>query len=187
MKFDRRTRHYRQSKQFWYAATGLLLAAAVIWAVTLARTPKVQPQAPTESLKPFIPKDSHEWTQEELDNLNCEINKSLCPMATPKPRKWKYLDFKHTQHYQEVIEGLQARFTNWQPVAEIIARESGFQPHAKNKNSTAYGLGQLIKANQKVDCGVNIDCQLDLTKTYIVNRYGSTSRALSFHDKNNWY
>lgn len=75
---------------------------------------------------------------------------------------------------------------------QIIQRESGGDPTAKNPNSTAFGLGQLIVANRKALMGSNYastDCgdQIDAFKKYTLGRYGSFDKALSFHKRNGWY
>jgi hypothetical protein len=189
MTFDKRTRLYKQSKQFWCAVAGLLLASLVIGAITLVRTPKVQPQAFTIS-EEQIKRYGH-TCQKVVDDVCTNVTVTelqVLPTPTPKLRSWKYLKFKHTQYYQEVIEGLQARFTNWEPVAEIVARESSFNPNAKNSKSTAYGLGQFLDMHGvRTKCGADIECQLDSLKTYIVNRYGSPTKALAFHDRMGYY
>ena len=75
---------------------------------------------------------------------------------------------------------------------QIIMRESGGDPTAKNPSSSAFGLGQLIVANRKQLMGANYastDCgaQIDAFKTYTLGRYGSFDKALSFHKRNGWY
>lgn len=84
--------------------------------------------------------------------------------------------------------------TSWIPaVSELIARESTWNPKARNPNSTAHGYGQFLTSTRrdyerrygiKYDTPVN---QLILTLHYIKDRYGSAQKALAFHNKNNWY
>lgn len=69
-------------------------------------------------------------------------------------------------------------------------KESGWNPNAQNPTSTAYGIAQFLngtwagtgytKTNDPYQ-------QIDAGLTYIKNRYGSPSAALSFHLENNWY
>jgi hypothetical protein len=75
---------------------------------------------------------------------------------------------------------------------EIIQRESGGDPTAKNPHSSAFGLGQLIVANRKQLMGANYkstdcDAQIDAFSKYTLGRYGSYERALRFHNRNGWY
>ena len=75
---------------------------------------------------------------------------------------------------------------------QIIQRESGGDPTAKNPTSSAFGLGQLIVANRKALMGANYastNCsdQIAAFSKYTLGRYGSYDRALSFHKRNGWY
>jgi hypothetical protein len=76
---------------------------------------------------------------------------------------------------------------------QIIGAESGGDPYAKNKTSTASGLGQLVVENRlnilgddydSPDCGL----QIGAYHGYVAKRYrGSDKRALAFRKKNGWY
>ncbi len=75
---------------------------------------------------------------------------------------------------------------------EIIRRESGGDPTAKNKKSTAFGVGQLLVKNRKALMGANhnsTDCQaqIDAFSKYTLGRYGSYDAALAHHDRKGWY
>lgn len=69
-------------------------------------------------------------------------------------------------------------------------KESGWRNTAQNPTSTAYGIGQFLNSTW---AGVGIPktsdpaMQVEAMARYIRNRYGSPSRALAFHLKNNWY
>lgn len=69
-------------------------------------------------------------------------------------------------------------------------KESGWRNTAQNPTSTAYGIGQFLNSTWG---GVGIAktsdpaLQVEAMARYIKNRYGSPSRALAFHLKNNWY
>lgn len=79
-----------------------------------------------------------------------------------------------------------------QPVMEIVARESSYNPKAKNPNSSARGLFQFLDDTRK-DFGwqgVNWDDPLHQSIAglkYIKARYGDPVKALQFWDKNKWY
>lgn len=75
---------------------------------------------------------------------------------------------------------------------QIIARESGGDPTAKNPHSTAFGVGQLTIANRRALMGGNAgstDCgaQIQAFQKYTLGRYGSYDRALQFHKSHGWY
>ncbi len=152
--------------------------------ISFCRTPKIV-QVPVKD----TPKIVHEMTQGEIDKLNCEINPASCPKASPKPRKWTFTNYAGKEHYSVVIDGLKARFgDNYKEAAEIIAKESGFNPNAKNPRSSAFGLGQFLDIHGvRTKCGADVDCQLDAFHSYVVKRYGSPSKALAFHLSHGYY
>lgn len=69
---------------------------------------------------------------------------------------------------------------------ELWTRESGWNPAADNPTSTAQGIAQKM---QSVHGPVEStgEAQIDWGLNYIKERYGSPSKALSHHDRNNWY
>lgn len=84
---------------------------------------------------------------------------------------------------------------------KIVQRESGGRVYAKNKRSSAYGLGQILRSTHK---GINkslkvrgrcpipystlcASCQLEATRVYIKNRYGLPSKALRFWNRHHYY
>lgn len=77
----------------------------------------------------------------------------------------------------------------------IISKESLGKTTAKNPNSSAFGLGQLIKANREAygkRLGIDPDTidrneQLQLMDAYVKERYGNYQKALEFWKANNWY
>lgn len=78
----------------------------------------------------------------------------------------------------------------------IIGKESSGLTTAKNKESSAFGLGQLLKGNRAVyasKLGIkNPDTtdfgeQLRMMQAYIKDRYGTSAKAKAFHEKNGWY
>lgn len=69
-------------------------------------------------------------------------------------------------------------------------KESGWRNTAQNPTSTAYGIGQFLNSTWKtVGMAKTSDPYLQVLAMakYIQQRYGSPSRALAFHLKNNWY
>lgn len=69
-------------------------------------------------------------------------------------------------------------------------KESGWRNTAQNPTSTAYGIGQFLNSTWKgVGMTKTSDPRLQVIAMakYIKNRYGSPSRALAFHLRNNWY
>ena len=74
--------------------------------------------------------------------------------------------------------------------AEIVRRESSYQPNAQNPTSTAYGLAQFLDTTwDDVGCVKTSDpgTQIACMAAYIESRYGTPGNALAFHNRNNWY
>jgi len=161
--------------------------ALFIFLAILILISSIKSQPKIEEVKtPEKPRVTHEWSEDELDRLNCEINKASCKPS--KARKWTFTNFKHTPYYNDIVAWLKTHYTNWEYMAEIIAKESGFRPHAKNPVSSAYGLGQLIESNRTYGVGnTDIELQLREAKKYLLKRYGSESKALSFWESNKYW
>lgn len=70
---------------------------------------------------------------------------------------------------------------------ELIRRESGCNPHARNSSSGACGVAQELPCG-KSGCSLGDGaCQIRWMNSYVVSRYGSWANAVSFHDSHNWY
>lgn len=78
-------------------------------------------------------------------------------------------------------------------ITELVKRESGFNPNAKNPKSTAYGYAQFLKstrANYEKKTGLSYDNpvnQIIMMMQYVKDRYGSPTNAINFWNKNKWY
>ena len=73
---------------------------------------------------------------------------------------------------------------------ELIMRESSWNPDARNRKSTAYGLGQLIDQTWKdldIEKSDDFRIQLIAAHKYVMQRYGSWQKALEFHKRNGYY
>lgn len=74
---------------------------------------------------------------------------------------------------------------------ELIMRESGCNPHARNASSGAYGIPQSLPGNKMAKYGsdwqTNPVTQLMWMNEYVHSRYGSFQRALNHQYENNWY
>lgn len=57
-----------------------------------------------------------------------------------------------------------------------------WDPYAKNPNSSAFGIPQLLKLKE-----TNPYVQMDLGYKYIMHRHKSPCKALAFHDRKGWY
>lgn len=70
---------------------------------------------------------------------------------------------------------------------ELIRRESGCNPYARNSSSGACGVAQELPCG-KSGCSIGDGaCQIRWMSQYVKQRYGSWANAVAFHDRNNWY
>ncbi|MCV3315672.1 tape measure protein [Pediococcus ethanolidurans] len=73
----------------------------------------------------------------------------------------------------------------------IISAESGWNVHAQNPTSSAYGIPQALPGSKMASAGKdwrdNAITQLKWMKGYVKGRYGSANAALSFRKAHNWY
>ena len=76
----------------------------------------------------------------------------------------------------------------WQAMASLIRRESGFNPRAVNPSSGACGLPQALPCS-KIPGGVSasVDTQIGWMVSYIRGRYGTPAAALSHSHSRGWY
>ena len=73
---------------------------------------------------------------------------------------------------------------------ELIKRESKWDHHAQNPNSTAFGLGQFLNSTWKGTGYVKTNdpyIQMDATLIYIKQRHKTPLRALQYHTRVGWY
>lgn len=74
---------------------------------------------------------------------------------------------------------------------EIVSHESGWDVHAVNASSGAYGLGQALPAGKMAAYGADWQdsavTQIKWALSYMDSRYGSPNAAWAFWQAHNWY
>ena len=79
--------------------------------------------------------------------------------------------------------------------AKIIEKESSFKTTAKNKYSSAFGLGQMIEG-QRIKYAGKLGYspsttdpieQRNMFRAYVADRYGTAEKAWDFWQSNGWY
>ncbi|WP_436740292.1 transglycosylase SLT domain-containing protein [Streptomyces sp. BBFR102] len=79
----------------------------------------------------------------------------------------------------------------YQAFSNIVERESGWDPHATNASSGAYGLVQALPADKMASAGSdwksNPATQIEWGVNYMNDRYGSPAAAWDFWQANGWY
>lgn len=75
--------------------------------------------------------------------------------------------------------------------ANIITRESGWNAHATNPRSGAYGLAQALPGSKMARSGANwhddAATQLTWMREYVTTRYGGACPAWTFWQAHHWY
>jgi len=149
-------------------ASGIIF---VLFTIYLLATAYRKDQAEIELVEPFI-----EYV--EVDEVQA---------VEPK-----YLPPKHVVEAMNHHPGLMTDIKNvfgddWTIAAEIIYRESSFNPKAINPSSGACGLVQALPC-EKLTCELeDTDCQLKWMKDYIDERYETLKTAKWHHDYYGWY
>ena len=97
----------------------------------------------------------------------------------------------HLKSYAKALLGKYGWSNQWDDFNALEMSEAGWNVHATNPSSGAYGLAQALPASKYSSAGkdwkTSGETQLRWMMDYIKSRYGSPSAAWSFHQKNNWY
>jgi hypothetical protein len=89
---------------------------------------------------------------------------------------------------QQLAEQLGWTGSEWTALQELWTRESGWDHNAVNPDSGAYGIPQILPSAHGYPVPTDDPAaQIAWGLQYIMERYGSPSAALAFHDANNWY
>lgn len=113
---------------------------------------------------------------------------------------WKTDSLKNTANAKTFGAHLEAAInktgvpSSWgKYLAELFGRESGWDPTAKNPNSTAHGYAQFLsstRSDYEKRYGIPYTTpvnQLILGIQYVKDRYGDPIKALKFWDQKKWY
>jgi cell wall-associated NlpC family hydrolase len=97
----------------------------------------------------------------------------------------------HLQAYAKALLGKYGWGSQWGSFNALEMSEAGWDVHATNPSSGAYGLAQALPAGKYASAGkdwrTSGETQLRWMMDYVKSRYGSPDAAWSFHQKNNWY
>ena len=123
-------------------------------------------------------------TQNEIDtNKATSSNEQPKQVEAPKQEVKQETVTKSTASNDSIEAQILAAGGD-QAMVEIAKRESTLNPNAVNASSGATGLFQGLGKNW---ANGSVAEQTKGAKQYMIDRYGSTSAALSFHDANNHY
>lgn len=97
----------------------------------------------------------------------------------------------HLQSYAKALLSKYGWSNQWESFNALEMSEAGWDVHATNPSSGAYGLAQALPASKYSSAGkdwkTSGETQLRWMMDYVKSRYGSPDSAWSFHQKNNWY
>lgn len=99
-----------------------------------------------------------------------------------QPSMWKMKIIAKEEGKKQALEEWHSQY-QWNALYTLWMRESKWDYRADNKDSTAYGIPQILD----MPTDTSIIEQIQLGIKYIKARYGSPSAALSFHNRNGWY
>ena len=117
------------------------------------------------------------------------------PMSLPKPQTPPRMPqnapvLDDLRIYAQALVIAEFGLGEWEYFDELVRRESNWNPSAQNPNSSAFGLMQFLSGPWKsVGCVKTYDAhkQLRCGIEYVKIRYGVPSKAIRFHDLNNYY
>lgn len=120
----------------------------------------------------FLPSRTH-YIEVEASNISPEASQALTVKEYAK---------------QQVL----ATFGNeWAYFNDLIVRESGWRSNVKNPKSSAYGLCQTMMSlhgkDLVSDFRTNPYAQIDWCVKYTRERYKTPTRAIQFHNANNYF
>jgi hypothetical protein len=158
--------------------------ATIIFVIPLAIANYIHP--PTVRAQPdeiFIRPISQPMAAvEPLKQVEAKPLAQLAPVVVEQPQAPK------TQATGTCAEWIAAAGITEVAVAnELIRRESGCNPYARNQSSGACGVAQELPCG-KSGCSLGDGaCQVRWMNSYVKGRYGSWSAAVAHHNSHNWY
>ena len=130
------------------------------------------------------PEQKVDQQQAQFDVQNeQDTKKEVQPTSAPVQKETKQPTQSTSKSGGSVAEQIRQAGGD-EAMIEIAMRESTMNPNAVNASSGAQGLFQGLGKSWS---GGSIAEQTKGAKQYMIDRYGSTSGALRFHDANNYY
>jgi len=108
---------------------------------------------------------------------------AMLPLCTSLNTPANAVEIKEIDKYKIYIHLKVLNYNEFRCIEKLWTKENRlWDPYAKNKKSTAYGIPQLLKLKER-----NPYVQMDLGYKYIVHRYKTPCKALAFHVKRGYY
>ena len=107
----------------------------------------------------------------------------VLPLCTSLNTPANAVEIKDIDKYKIYIHIKVMNYKEFVCIEKLWSRENRlWDAYAKNPNSSAYGIPQLLKLKER-----NPYVQMDLGYKYIVHRYKTPCNALAFHVKRGYY
>jgi hypothetical protein len=160
----------------------------LLLSLILTSIPKTPVKAAEPTVEPISSITVQPVSKEQIDatlaNTNTLYSNNLTVVVdtTPKPEPKKELTLK--ERAKELVDAQfgPGHFTAFD---FIIHKESTWNPNAVNKSSGACGLGQALPCSKMQD--KSPEGQIMWVISYMKNRYGTPTNALSFWQAHHWY
>ena len=104
------------------------------------------------------------------------------PIVVQTKATWEQKKFNKVLAMQYASAGWGWDKTQRQCIYKLFMAESKFDHLSDNKDSTAFGIGQVLKEKSKQP-----DIQILHAYKYIKHRYSTPCRAWHHHLRHNWY
>lgn len=157
--------------------------------------------SPNPTFKPILSqiyrdfdKKSHFSVKNKPNLPKIDKNKAkIEAKSTPKPRYNKPPYKTRAEAKAAALAYARGRLSHNQfsCLKTLWARESGWHYWKVNRYSGAYGIPQALPGSKMKSFGsdwrTNPITQVKWGINYVNKRYGSSCRALAFHDRNGWY
>lgn len=134
-------------------------------------------------------------TSGKFENFNADGIPARVFCGSPKQYNWKNINTHNAALGRAMAEAKGWTGAQFNALLELFACESSWSHTAGNPSSGAYGIPQSLPASKMGDssaCGgvgylTDPQIQIAWGLCYIERRYGTPSKALDYHYRNNWY
>ena len=151
----------------------------------MASLPSILPSSPAAATTAAAPKPAAPETKSAAPAPVTTTAKPAAPIAAPAPVD-PYAGLSAYAIAERIVPSGEFSAFAW-----IITHESGWDVHATNPSSGAYGLGQALPATKMAPYGSdyldNPVTQIKWALAYMNGRYGSPNAAQVWWENHGWY
>lgn len=134
-------------------------------------------------------------TSGKFENFNADGIPAHVFCGSPRQGNWKNISTANAKIGRDMAAAKGWTGAQFNALLELFACESSWNEHAGNPYSGAYGIPQSWPAEKMADTGqcggadymTNPRTQISWGLCYIERRFGTPSKALDYHYRNNFY